>query len=81
MNRERCDRCQELERELEKSRRRAERLQRRIQAARAACNWWISAAQLVLSRKGGVPRGRWSFARGAHRAASHIAAMLEGGDG
>ena len=81
-----CTNCARLESELASARREIERLNRQvrrlrqvIRMARAACLKWLAQTRAVLSRKSGVPRGMWAFARGAHQVAARLLAILSSG--
>ena len=70
-------RIRDLEHQVAQMERRIRRLQQIIESARAAAAWWLARAQQVLSRRSGVPFGRWAFMLGAYYAASTIYRLLE----
>ena len=83
-----CLNCARLEielaaarREIERLRRQVRRLQQVIQMARAACVKWLAQTRTILSKKSGVPRGMWAFARGAHEVAVRLLGILSQGGG
>ena len=75
-----CQACRTYRAELERYQRKIERLEKQLrqlrQAIEKACNWYIQNAQLVLSQRSGVPRGRWAFWRGVYQVGVHVLALL-----
>lgn len=67
-----------MRQEVEQLKRMVKRLQEVIAQARAVCEGIMSKAQVMLSARSGVPRGAWSFCKGAYNAAAQIHAYLEG---
>jgi len=75
-----CQACRTYRAELERHQRKIDRLEKQLrqlrQAIKQVCNWYIQSAQLVLSQRSGVPRGRWAFWRGVYQVAVRVLALL-----
>ena len=78
-----CNNCANLQAQLDAARReiatlrtRIRQLERIIQTARYLCQTYIAATHPIISRKSGVPRGKWSYAKGVYRVAAHILSTL-----
>ncbi len=59
-----CDRCEDLERELERARRRIQLLERTLERIVNLCLDVLDRARPILGKRSGVPRGLWSRVKG-----------------
>jgi predicted RNase H-like nuclease (RuvC/YqgF family) len=81
---ERCSHCVALEAEnavlkqqIVLLEREIKRLQRKLDIIRRYAEKVKEAAGAILCQRSGVPRGKWSFARGADRTADGVLRLFE----
>ena len=67
-----CANCEALEAENEALRAEIQRLRRQLEAIRRYCNLILERTRRILGQRSGVPRGKWSFARGADGVADSV---------
>lgn len=67
-----CDRCAALEAEAERLARQVDRLRHQQERIRRYAELVRQKAGAILCQRSGVPRGKWSFARGADRTAEGV---------
>jgi hypothetical protein len=77
MSGEYCARCAALELEVSRLRAENQRLRERLALVRYYCQRMLDKVDPILSRRSGVPRGRWSFARGLYETAAIVKRVIE----
>jgi len=71
-----CDNCDHLQHELDRAQNQNRRLREAIKAAAAQCQLILAEHAPVIAQSSGVPRGAWSFSRGAYETALAILQRL-----
>lgn len=72
-----CDQCRTLQAEVLRQQNEIMRLQRIIQQAQMISSKIADKANGLMTR-GGIPKGKWAYARGACEAATTILSYLAG---
>ena len=73
-----CHRCAQLAAELNRTRQEVKRLEAVLGAIWEYAKAVTNTTGAVLGKRSGVPRGKWSYCKGAHRVGAHVKRLVGG---